>query len=217
MLHPWNGLARSAKDYAELIADALRQEHGNTHRTVKTIMGWTGASERSVKNWLAGEFGPSGYFLMRLCVKSPAVRGLVVELLAEPDMIAPPLGEGVSEALSARSTSADSCLPGCAVPEANRDTNRDMIRDSDVPNRHLLNERQAWFWTRVAAGDRCCAVDLAAHWNVSEKTARRDIAALKQIGFIRFIGNRRGGRYVTVQSQSDGKSVTDHRDTHCRC
>ena len=52
MLHPWNGLARSAKDYAELIADALRQEHGNTHRAVKTIMHWTGASERSVKNWL---------------------------------------------------------------------------------------------------------------------------------------------------------------------
>lgn len=203
MLHPWNGLARSAKDYAELIADALRQEHGNTHRTVKTIMGWTGASERSVKNWLSGEFGPSGYFLMRLCVKSPAVRGLVTELLAEPDIIIPPLGDASIEALSALSTRADSCPSECAVPETNRDTIRDIIRDIDVPNRHLLNQRQAWFWTRVAAGDRCCAVDLAAHWEVSEKTARRDIAALKQIGFIRFIGNRRGGWYVTVQSQSD--------------
>ena len=203
MLHPWNGLARSAKDYAELIADALRQEHGNTHRAVKTIMHWTGASERSVKNWLSGEFGPSGYFLIRLCVKSPAVRRLVVELLAEPDIIAPHLGDGSVEAVSAMPTSADSCPPECAVPEAIRDTIRDNIRDSDVPNRHLLNQRQAWFWTRVAAGDRCCAVDLAAHWEVSEKTARRDIAALKQIGFIRFIGKRRGGRYVTVKSQSD--------------
>lgn len=47
-LHPWNGLAKSAKDYGELIADALRREHDDTHRTVKTIMCWTGASERSV-------------------------------------------------------------------------------------------------------------------------------------------------------------------------
>lgn len=198
MLHPWNGLARSAKDYAELIADALRQEHGNTHRAVKTIMHWTGASERSVKNWLSGEFGPSGYFLMRLCVKLLAVRGLVMELLAEPDMIAPPLGDASIEALSALSTSADSCPLDCAVPEANRDTIRDIIRDIDVPNRHLLNERQAWFWTRVAAKDLCCAADLAAHWNVSEKTARRDIALMKEWELIRFVGTLRRGHYIVV-------------------
>lgn len=199
MLHPWNGLARSAKDYAELIADALRQEHGNTHRTVKTIMGWTGASERSVKNWLSGDFGPSGYFLMRLCVKSPAVRGLVVELLAEPDMIAPPLGEGLIEALSARAASAASCPPECAVPEANRDTNRDIIRDIDGPNSHLLNERQAWFLTRVENGDHCRAADLAEHWNVSEKTARRDIALLKEWELICFVGTLRRGHYIAVR------------------
>lgn len=198
MLHPWNGLARSAKDYAELIADALRQEHGNTHRTVKTIMHWTGASERSVKNWLSGEFGPSGYFLMRLCVKSPAVRGLVMELLAKPDMIAPPFGDSSIEAISAMPTSADSCPPECAVPEANRDTIKDNIRDIDVPNTHLLNERQAWFLTRVENGGHCRAADLAVHWNVSEKTARRDIALLKEWELICFVGTLRRGHYVPV-------------------
>lgn len=200
MLHPWNGLARSAKDYAELIADALRQEHGNTHRTVKTIMGWTGASERSVKNWLSGEFGPSGYFLMRLCVKSPAVRGLVVGLLAEPDMLVPALGDASIEASSASSTSADSCPPACAVPETNRDTIKDIIRDIDVPNPHLLNERQAWFLTRVENGDHCCAADLAVHWQVSEKTARRDIARLKDWELIRFVGTLRRGHYIAVSA-----------------
>lgn len=194
MLHPWNGLARSAKDYAELIADALRQEHGNTHRTVKTIMGWTGASERSVKNWLNGEFGPSGYFLVRLCVKSPAVRELVMELLAEPDMIAPARGNGSIEALSALSTSANSRPSECAGPEANRD----IIRDINVPNPHLLNERQSWFLTRVGLGGNCCAADLAVHWNVSEKTARRDIARLKEWELIRFVGTLRRGHYVAV-------------------
>ncbi|MFA7587824.1 MAG: hypothetical protein WCY11_16795 [Novosphingobium sp.] len=201
MLPPWDGLARSAKDYAQLIADALRQEHGNTHRAVKTIMRWTGASERSVKNWLSGEFGPSGYFLMRLCVTSPAVRGLVMELLTEPDMVAPSRGDGSIESVAAMSASADSCLPECAVPEANRDTIRDIIRDIDVPNRHLLNDRQLWFLTRVATGDRCLAADLAAHWRVSEKTARRDIALLKGWGLIQYVGTLRRGRYVGAGSQ----------------
>lgn len=199
MLHPWNGLARSTKDYAQLIADALRQEHGDTHRAVKTIMRWTGASERSVKNWLSGEFGPSGYFLVRLCVKSPAVRGLVMELLVEPDMVAPPIGDGSTEAESAMPTSAHSCVSESAPPEANRDTIRDIIRDIDVPNRHLLNERQLWFLTRVATGDRCLAADLAAHWQVSEKTARRDIALLKGWGLILYVGTLRRGRYVAVR------------------
>lgn len=199
MLHPWNGLARSAKDYAELIADALRQEHGSTHRTVKTIMGWTGASERSVKNWLSGEFGPSGYFLMRLCVKSPAVRGLVMELLAEPDKIAPNLCDSSIEAVTIMPTSAESWGLERAGPDANRDTIRDIIRDIDVPNPHLLNERQAWFLTRVENGDHCCAADLAAHWNVSEKTARRDIALMKNWELIRFVGTFRRGHYVRRQ------------------
>lgn len=199
MLPPWSGLARSGKDYAKLIADALRQEHGNTHRAVKTIMRWTGASERSVKNWLSGEFGPSGYFLMRLCMKSPAVRGLVMELLAEPDLITQPRDNGSNEAVSSMSTSADYGLQESAVPEANRDTIRDIIRDIDVPNRHLLNERQLWFLTRVATGDRCLAADLAAHWQVSEKTARRDIALLKGWGLILYVGTLRRGRYVVVR------------------
>lgn len=198
MLHPWNGIARSAKDYAELIADALRQEHGNTHRTVKTIMHWTGASERSVKNWLSGEFGPSGYFLMRLCVKSPAVRGLVMELLAKPDMIAPPFGDSSIEAVTIMPTSGESWGLERAGPDANRDTIRDIIWDIDVPNPHLLNERQAWFFTRVENGDHCCAADLAVHWHVSEKTARRDIARLKEWELIRFVGTLRRGHYVPV-------------------
>lgn len=31
---------------------ALQKELGQSHRAIKTVMGWTGASERSVKNWI---------------------------------------------------------------------------------------------------------------------------------------------------------------------
>jgi hypothetical protein len=46
--------------YAAEIGKALRKELGGSHQCVKTIMKWTCASERTIKNWLAGTNGPSG-------------------------------------------------------------------------------------------------------------------------------------------------------------
>lgn len=199
MLHPWNGIARSAKDYAELIADALRQEHGNTHRTVKTIMGWTGASERSVKNWLSGEFGPSGYFLMRLCVKSPAVRGLVMELLVEGGDREVSQAGAASESLP----DAERQSPASVPNRANGDIYSDIYGDIDVTinvTNHLrLNLRQEWFLIRVAQGERCLAQDIATHWQVALRTAKRDIAILRDSGRVRFEGSRRCGRYALIE------------------
>jgi len=199
MLHPWDGLARSGKDYAKLIADALRQEHGNTHRTVKTIMRWTGASERSVKNWLSGEFGPSGYFLMRLCVKSPAVRGLVMELLEECNVRTASQVGLAAESLP--DAERQSIAPG--ANRANGDIYSDIYGDIDVPinvTNHLrLNLRQEWFLIRVAQGERCLAQDIATHWQVTLRTAKRDIAILRDSGRVRFEGSRRCGQYILAE------------------
>ncbi|WP_244309903.1 DeoR family transcriptional regulator [Sphingobium fuliginis] len=38
-----------------------------------------------------------------------------------------------------------------------------------------------------------------AHWQVSPKTARRDIRGLQSAGLLRFEGARRNGRYRLVQ------------------
>jgi hypothetical protein len=40
-------------DYATAIAAALRDDLGGTHQATKTVMRWTGASERTVKNWFS--------------------------------------------------------------------------------------------------------------------------------------------------------------------
>lgn len=59
--------------YAAVIATALHDELGETHRAVKTIRRWTGAGERTVINWLAAENGPSGPHLAMLAHYSDAV------------------------------------------------------------------------------------------------------------------------------------------------
>lgn len=52
--------------YCQAIAYALKSELGSTHQATKVVMGWTGAGERTVKNWLAGISGPSGDHLVKL-------------------------------------------------------------------------------------------------------------------------------------------------------
>lgn len=58
--------------YAARIGTALRNELGSTHQATKTLMRWTNANERTVKNWLAGSSGPRGEHLVALVRHSDA-------------------------------------------------------------------------------------------------------------------------------------------------
>lgn len=51
----------------------MKCELGSTHQAVKIIRKWTGAGERTVKNWLAGISGPSGQHLVDLIRNSDGV------------------------------------------------------------------------------------------------------------------------------------------------
>ena len=62
------------------IAAALHTELGSTHQATKTIMHWTGASDRSVKHWFAGTHGPSGAHLVQLIRHSDRVLTAVLLL-----------------------------------------------------------------------------------------------------------------------------------------
>jgi hypothetical protein len=74
------GRARTGDNYAAAIADALRTELGGSHRATKTVMRWTGASERTVKNWLSARCGPSGGHLICLARESDTVLATVLAL-----------------------------------------------------------------------------------------------------------------------------------------
>jgi hypothetical protein len=60
-------------EFEKEVAAALKAELGSTHQAVKTVMSWTGASERTVKHWLAGTHGPNGPHLIALARHSEEV------------------------------------------------------------------------------------------------------------------------------------------------
>lgn len=65
--------AESRREYSLAVSRALRDELGRSARAAKTIMQWTGASERAAKYWLAGSRAPSGPQLILLARNSNAV------------------------------------------------------------------------------------------------------------------------------------------------
>lgn len=78
----------SGEAYAAAVAAALRAELGDSHRSVKTVMRWTGASERAVKNWFTGTSGPSGQHLVALVHHSDATLTTVMQLAGRHHTIA---------------------------------------------------------------------------------------------------------------------------------
>jgi len=71
----------------------------------------------------------------------------------------------------------------------------------NVPVNVRVNSRQKWFLEKLSEGVRVTADDLAQHWDVSEKTARRDIAELRKAGVVEFVGAPRTGRFVLKQTK----------------
>lgn len=74
---------QSDLDFARELASALSAEFRNSRHAAKTMMRWTGASQRSVKNWLAGTHTPSSGNLISLAQHSPAVRTAVLQAIGE--------------------------------------------------------------------------------------------------------------------------------------
>lgn len=76
----------SEAEYLGQIRSALRGELGGTAAGTKTIMRWTGASERTARNWMSGAAGPSGYHLICLARESDAVQFAMLAMSGREEM-----------------------------------------------------------------------------------------------------------------------------------
>ena len=68
------------QDYVITIAVTLHEAYGGTGRAIKTVMAYTGAGERTVKNWFEGKNGPNGENLVALLRHSDQVLEAVLTI-----------------------------------------------------------------------------------------------------------------------------------------
>tara|TARA_R110002124_G_C8922216_1_gene511308 strand:+ start:287 stop:601 length:315 start_codon:yes stop_codon:yes gene_type:complete len=77
------GWSEDESDFAAAIAAALNRSLGPTRAGAKTASAWTGANEKTVKNWFSGRYGPSGQHLVALARHSDEVLGTLPRRVPE--------------------------------------------------------------------------------------------------------------------------------------
>ncbi|PQV51884.1 hypothetical protein [Paraburkholderia sp. BL21I4N1] len=88
--------AEIGAEYPLAIAIALKEELGGSRQTIKKLARWTGASERTVQNWLGGVRGPSGPHLLALAKHSSAVHFAYLSMTGRAGDHAPDVNASVN-------------------------------------------------------------------------------------------------------------------------
>ena len=57
--------------FAAMVASVLRGRFGDRPAAIKVVARWTGANERTVKNWFGGHCAPRGHFFRSLVLHCP--------------------------------------------------------------------------------------------------------------------------------------------------
>jgi hypothetical protein len=81
------GVLDGTIDFALEIASALERTLRDRNTRIKTVAGWTGANERTVKNWLSGQYGPCGAHLIILIQHSDEVLNAVLSMGRRHDLV----------------------------------------------------------------------------------------------------------------------------------
>lgn len=76
------------RDFSAIIAETLSTAFGGTARSIKTVMAYTGAGERTVKNWFEGKNAPNGENLIGLMCHSDEVLEAMLMMAGREEILA---------------------------------------------------------------------------------------------------------------------------------
>jgi hypothetical protein len=73
--------------FAMKIGSALRAELKDRSSRAKLVVGWTGANERTVKNWISGRYAPCGRHLVILAQHSDQVLNAILSMADRQELL----------------------------------------------------------------------------------------------------------------------------------
>ncbi|WFN88392.1 hypothetical protein [Agrobacterium pusense] len=96
-----DGVSIDDLTFAMVISLALRRAVDDTHLNIKTVVKWTGANDRTVKNWFSGRYGPSGDHLMVLANHCDEVMEAIIRMAGRKSLLVAVRLDDVERRLSA--------------------------------------------------------------------------------------------------------------------
>jgi hypothetical protein len=82
-----SGLDLDDRAFAGKIGAALRSELKTRNSRAKLVAGWTGANERTVKNWISGRYAPCGRHLVVLAQHSDQILNAILLMADRQDLL----------------------------------------------------------------------------------------------------------------------------------
>jgi len=81
------GFSNDDQAFALKIASALKSELKDRNSRAKLVAGWTGANERTVKNWILGRYAPCGRHLVALAQHSDQVLSTILKMAGRENLL----------------------------------------------------------------------------------------------------------------------------------
>lgn len=182
---PIKSVAISDTALAKLIAAGLRTDYGDSTSAIKVIGLKTGASLRAIKNWYSGKNTPSSSHLLTLARSSPSILQIVLEQIGGADLRDAFALININEKKS-------------VFEKSRKIAEKNFRIDVEVSARigKSLNQRQLWFLTCLRQGEQLKSSAIATEWQVTDRSARADIAEMVRLELIRFQGAKKTGFYM---------------------
>lgn len=176
----------SGKKLTEIVTHSLYKDFSSHTSTIKRIGQITKANPRTIKNWYAGLKTPSSLHFIKLVKASPTLQQwMLIYLFGEDFWDDYNL---IHQIIQDEEHDDNSCSQEIPVPQSNVPAN--------VPIK--INQRQKWFLLQLKNAPEISAKEISDNFQVSHKTAKRDLADLKEKGRIKFKGATKNGHYELV-------------------
>jgi hypothetical protein len=174
---------------AQMVSNKLRLAHQKDGSSIKKIGKITGIDAFTISNWYQAENTPNSVHLLMLMTFYPGLLRNILETIAtaRQQLSLPPNLAGLS-------LYNDPCT--CEGKFYCRDKNVLGNIPAHVKTEFPLSQRQLWFLVKLQYEEKPNAGTISHYWQVSQRTAKRDIAHLSKNKIIRFIGACKNGYYV---------------------
>ncbi|MEM6780771.1 MAG: HTH domain-containing protein [Pseudomonadota bacterium] len=185
-LFPGHNEEISNRKLTEIVTHSLYKDFSKHTSTIKKIGQITGANLRTIKNWYDGLKVPSSLHFIKLVKASPTLQQWILTYLFGPDF-------WEDYALISQAV--------CERKEHGSTLQKSSMRTENYGSLNVplkLNKRQKWFLLKLKMEHGISAKDITRQFNISPRTAKRDIADLKEKGRIRYCGARKNGYYEII-------------------